>query len=342
MQVCRRDHYYYTLFPYQGEPPAYAFDYHNRCVAMATSAYGFGGRMFELLPRIYHRYDTAAPTDPASLPAELVQAGQLRRFLEVPGSMLDLLYSHAGAALDLHHTASIDGRLLPLLAQWIAWQIDFRLEIDAQRNEISNAPHLYKTVGLIPTVEATVKRLTNWESRIKELSTTSFSAITRKCSTCGPCALMSKGNGSRQESPLSLNFAYEGRPATATGESGVIWLLIIPAKRPLGYLAQNLVGYDGWSPSSSLTEGPPLTASRRRPPRQASCGFSGMPMTRAERHLAHPVPALQRRRVGLTPRPWPGYSQRKSPPATVDGNGGLWLFWLELEDGRWQMKYGPP
>ena len=69
---------------------------------------------------------------------------------------------------DLHDLDKVDSRLLPLLAQWIGWQIDHRLEVDVQRNDIRNAPHLYKSIGLIPTVEATVKRLVGWESRTKE------------------------------------------------------------------------------------------------------------------------------------------------------------------------------
>ena len=69
---------------------------------------------------------------------------------------------------DLHDLEKVDSRLLPLLAQWIGWQIDHRVETDVQRNDIRNAPHLYKSIGLIPTVEATVKRLVGWESRTKE------------------------------------------------------------------------------------------------------------------------------------------------------------------------------
>ncbi len=250
-------HYYYTLFPYQGEPPVYAFDYHNRCVAMATSAYGFGGRMFELLPRIYHRYDTVLPTDPAS------SAGGAR-----PGRAAPALSRGAGqhprSALQpcrAPHSictipTSMDGRLLPLLAQWIAWQIDYRLEIDAQRNEIRNAPHLYKTVGLIPTVEATVKRLTNWESRIKEFVHNIFLSNNPEMLNLWTLRLDEQGEWQQQESPLSLNFAYEGRPATATDESGVIWLFYHTRKKNHWDIwHKTWSATDGWSPSSSLTEG---------------------------------------------------------------------------------------
>ena len=134
---------------------------------MATSPYNIAGQMADLLPTLYHRYDTVLPNAAAVAPADR-QKGQLRRFLDLPGSQLDLLYSFARATRDLHDLEKVDSRLLPLLAQWIGWQIDYRLETDAQRNNIRNAPHLYKSIGLIPTVEATVKRLVGWESRTKE------------------------------------------------------------------------------------------------------------------------------------------------------------------------------
>ena len=94
--------------------------------------------------------------------------GQLRRFLDLPGAQLDQIYSLARAALDLHDLDRAPGNLLPLLAQWIGWRTDHSLEVGEQRNEIRFAPQIYQTIGLIPTVEATVKRITGWESRTKE------------------------------------------------------------------------------------------------------------------------------------------------------------------------------
>jgi len=332
--------YYYTLFPYQGTPPAYVFDYHNRCVAMATQAYGFGARMFELLPRIYHRYDTGLASDPASLPAELAEAGQLRRFLEVPGHMLDLMYSHAGAALNLHNTDRMDGRLLPLLAQWIAWQIDFRLEIDAQRNEIRNAPHLYKTVGLIPTVEATVKRLTNWESRIKEFVHNIFLSNNPESLNLWNLRLDDEGEWQQQESPLSLNFAFEGRPATVTDDSGSIWLFYHTRKKNHWDIwHKTWREADGWSPSSSLTEG---AAIDKHPAAALQAGTLWLFWNSFDEQAGTWGIRYRHRSGGM----WsnvaifgPTANQRKSPATAVDGSGGLWLFWLELDGGRWQMKY---
>ena len=87
--------YYYALFPYKGEPPEYQIDRHNRVAAMATAPYNMAGQIYDLLPGIYHRYDTVLPKPDDKVPEEDKQEGQLRRFLDLPGSQLDLLYSFA-------------------------------------------------------------------------------------------------------------------------------------------------------------------------------------------------------------------------------------------------------
>ena len=76
--------------------------------------------------------------------------GQLRGFLDLPGGELDRLYSLNRAALLLTNLDRVDGRLLPLLAQWIGWRTDYSLPVGAQRNEIRFAPRIYRTVGCGP------------------------------------------------------------------------------------------------------------------------------------------------------------------------------------------------
>ena len=96
------------------------------------------------------------------------QRGQLRRFLDLPGAQLDQWLSFALTIPDFADVRHVDGALLPLLAKWIGWRTDHRLEYDAQRNELRDAVSVYQTIGLIPSVEATVKRILGWESRAKE------------------------------------------------------------------------------------------------------------------------------------------------------------------------------
>jgi len=90
--------YYYTLFPFTGDPPAFSPDPHNRTSAMAVSRYGFAEQLYGLLPAIYRRYDAdGAPAIRPDDPAGLV-LGQLRGFLDLPGGELDRLYSLLRAA----------------------------------------------------------------------------------------------------------------------------------------------------------------------------------------------------------------------------------------------------
>ncbi len=218
--------YYYALFPYKGAPPEYQVDRHNCVSAMATAPYNFPGQMYDLLPAIYHRYDTVLPK-PDGVSEEDQKKGQLRRFLDLPGGQLDRLYSFARAILGLHDLDKVEGRLLPLLAQWIGWQTDYRLEIDAQRNQIRNAPHVYKTIGIIATVEATVKRIFGWESRTKEFVHNVFLSNCPERLNIWTSERDSSGQWSKPTEPLSLDFAYEGRAAAVRDVrdgSGTLWL----------------------------------------------------------------------------------------------------------------------
>ena len=133
---------------------------------MATSPLGLADEMYSLLPLIYHRYDTLPPRAPATdIDAADLTLGALRRFLDLPGGQLDQMYSFARALLDSADLHRVEGSLLPLLAQWIGWNTDYSLELGAQRNQIRNAPRLYRSIGIIPVVEATVKRISSRESR---------------------------------------------------------------------------------------------------------------------------------------------------------------------------------
>lgn len=253
--------YYYTLFPYRGNPAEYLFDEHNRTAAMATGPYDIAGQMFDLLPSIYHRYDTAALAKiPTGMAPEDIQRGQLCRFLDLPGGQLDQLYSFAKALLNLYHLDKVDARLLPLLAEWVGWQTDYRAEIAKQRNEIRNAPYLYQTIGLIPTLEATVKRIIGWESRTKE-----FVHNVLRSNRPERLNLWLRQRGESETwpqttAPLSLNFAYEGRPAAARDNDGLLHLFYHTSRHERWEIWSKTYRADqGWTPSQPFrTEPAPL------------------------------------------------------------------------------------
>lgn len=209
--------YYYGLFPYRDDPPEFVIERSNRAAALAGARYDTAERMFRLLPAIYHRYDA--------------DGGQLHRFLQIPGGQLDLLQSYTSALLDAYDTDRTDGRMLPLLAGWIGWNLDFRLEIDAQRNEVRHAPSIYQRIGLIPVVAATVKRISGWESRTKEFVHNVFRSNEPERLNIWVRRMDEAGTTVVPDRPLSLNFAYAGRVAMAEDASGVRWLFYHTRRR---------------------------------------------------------------------------------------------------------------
>lgn len=346
--------YYYAFFPFTGEPRSYRVDTRNRAAAMAISPYGYGARMAALLPAIYHRYDHAQEP-PAGLAAEDLGKGPLRRFLEIAGSHLDLLHGLARSVLDLHDLQKVDGRLLPLLAGWIGWPTDHRIEIRAQRSEIRKAPHVYRTIGIVPTVEATVKRIIGWESRTKELAHNVVLSNRPERLNLWLAERDSDGGWSQPTAPLSLHFAYEGRPAAAHEPAAdpaddTTWLFFHTLRKQTRVTAAGRRGqWDIWYKTFS-----------------ASQGWSGsLPLTDGTGIDKHPAAALQgetlwvfwntwsdddrgwrlcyrTRQQGVwspAARLWDAATERRRPRAVADGAGGLWLFWEQRTAAGWEARY---
>ncbi len=206
--------YYYAIITKLPDGP-YSLEPANRIAAMATGPFDMAGQMYDLLPGIYKRYDASSLPQPEQYPTLSEadrQRGQLRRFLSLPGGQLDQLYSFAQAALLLHEPERVDGRLLPLLAEWIGWRTDYRQDFQVQRNEVRRAPYIQETIGTLPNVEATVKRLIQWDCRAKEFVNNIF--VTNQPERLNLWVM--RLNGQTAPSPaelLSLDFAYEGRPS---------------------------------------------------------------------------------------------------------------------------------
>lgn len=246
--------YYYALFPFRNQLPEYYYHRHNRVSALATGPYAFAQLMYSLLPAIYHRYDTQLP-DVEAVDIADQNKGQLRRFLDLPGGQLDQLQSFAKAALDLHNLQKLNGSLLPLLAEWIGWKTDFNLEMETQRNEIRNASAIYHTIGLIPTVESTIKRITNWESRSKEFLHNVMRSNQPERLNLWTRERDDLGVWNAAPNLLSMDFAFEGRASSARDSLGVrclvyhtqrknrwqIWVKTSPVVQLPAELAQHLV-----------------------------------------------------------------------------------------------------
>ena len=331
--------YYYALFPYAGSPPQYDADPHNRVSAMATGQYGFAERMYQLLPSIYQRYDAQQlPPADSGVSQQDLSRGVLRRYLDLSGGQLDQFFSLARAALALHDVSTVDGVLLPLLAQWIGWRTDYSLPLDAQRNEIRFAPELYRTTGSVTAVDATVDRITGWPVRTKEY--VHNVARTNQPERLNLWAVSRDATGTWGQSALaSVNFLYDGRPAHVTDQDGSE-LFLFHTDRPHGWdiWAKRLVSGQ-WQPSEPVVNRPGTD----KYPSAALLGstlwlfWNGYDAAAAQWRIWY-----QTRTAGA----WAAAqvygdtaTERRNPAAAADGNGGIWLFWREWADGRWQVRF---
>ncbi len=331
--------YYYALFSYSGDPPVYDIDRHNRIATLATSSYDHAGQMHALLPGVYHRYDTKLSDDPALAAIDRMR-GQLRRFLDLPGGQLDLLHSLARATLKLHDIEQVDGSLLPLLAEWIGWRTDHLLEIETQRNEVRHAPYLYRTVGLVPTIEATAKRITAWESRTKEFVHNVFRS--NKPERLNLWIQQRSGGAWATPQMLSLDFAYEGRAVAVRDDvHDTLWLFYHTYSNGRWQIwTKRHDPGDGWAPSRPL---PQSAAVNKSPAAVVLAG--GAPWV----FWAALDDATQR--WGFNSSLWDGTrwsaaqavpiaaAEARQPSAFVDGAGRVWVFWLERIGSRQQLRY---
>jgi phage tail-like protein len=143
--------YYYQIagdiVPTDENPARY------RAIAQATAAHGSADRLYGLLPDIHQRYD---------------ERGELQRFVSIFGNQFDLLRSTAESLTTLHDVDTVDYRMLPQLAEWLGWDLNFGASIPIRRHEIKYATPLYRMTGTIPGCRIWAKRLTGWDADIKE------------------------------------------------------------------------------------------------------------------------------------------------------------------------------
>jgi hypothetical protein len=331
--------YYYALFPYAGSPPQYDDDPHNRVSAMATGQYGYAERMYQLLPSIYRRYDAQQLPPPGShvAPQDLSR-GVLRRYLDLSGGQLDQVFSLARAALALHDVNTLDGALLPLLAQWIGWRTNYALPVDAQRNEIRFAPELYRTTGSVTAVDATVDRVTGWPVRTKEY--VHNVARTNQPERLNMWAVSRDTTGAWGQAALaSVNFVYDGRPAHVTDQDG---------SELFFYHTYRLHGWDIWAKRFAGGQWQPSEPVVDRPgtDKYPSAALQGSTLWLF--WGSYDAAARQWRiwfQTG-TGGVWTAAqvfgdtaTERRNPAVVADGTGGIWLFWREWVGGRWQVRF---
>lgn len=217
--------YYYTFYTYDDNAdPTKVRHFTNRAsriATMATSNYGMGDKLNELIPAIYKRYDTIY-AEPGTVAPEDEQKGELQRFMGILGGQLDLIESFVAGTRKFLDLDRCDGSLLPLLGQWIGWQTNPSLDINSQRNEIRYAPELYKTVGIAANLRAFVNRLTNWDCQVKEFVHNVFVSNEPEQLNIWSQKLV---NGNWCDAELvSLDFAYSCAPSSFVDSNHRPWL----------------------------------------------------------------------------------------------------------------------
>lgn len=164
--------YYYQVF--SRDLPAGGNDAAPyRSSAMVTDTYGLNRTLYESLPEIYRRHDVVtrpitAGTD--SVPEEAPRSGQLRRLIDIFGIPLDSMRGTADGLRTLHDLDQVDARYLPLIAQWIGWELSADSEIPLRRNELKTAPRLYRLVGTLPGLRTLVSQYTGWFTQVAEFA----------------------------------------------------------------------------------------------------------------------------------------------------------------------------
>jgi phage tail-like protein len=344
--------YYYALFPARGDPPELSADRANRVASLSAARHGMAAEMYALLPAIYGRYDAGAEP--------------LRRFLQIPGGQLDVLWSYAAALLDAHDPDRVEGGLLPLLAEWIGWKTDQRLELSRQRSEVRAAPALYGRIGRVPAVAATVRRISGWESRTKE-----FVHNVQRSNQPPRLNLWARllpGAGAPgPETLLSMDYAFDGRPSAVVDEHGIRWIFyhtrrlgrwrIWHKSSPTFALGPEalplLAGADvAGLQAAFLAAGVELAADATVAPEgafwrvedatnghsyaaRADAGGTGVTVYRTSATALEWAPSRP-----VDPRAGPrAPGDEKAPAAAVQG-GTTWLFWPVVDsDGRWSIRY---
>lgn len=229
--------------------------------AMATSPYQSGAYLYKNLPGIYRTFDTTLPA-PGSVPDPADQSkGQLLRFIEMFGQQFDLIRSFTAGMRTFFDAQQIDGNLLPLMAQSIGWQSDFTLPFSKQRNEISYAPHFYRTLGVPANLRAMVNRVTTWDAHIKEFAHNIFRSSEPEQLTL--YLIKRVGKEWQPEELVTLDVGHEGRPAVRLSADGPQIFYhareIMPSgglnARPYWQIWYKGKGQDGWLPAHPLTSG---------------------------------------------------------------------------------------
>ena len=247
----------------------------------------------------------------------------------------------------------VDGRLLPLVAQWVGWRTDHAAPVRVQRNEVRHAPDLYRAIGALPAAVATVNRVTGGAARVKEyvhnvVRTNQPPRLNLWSVTRDPAGSWG------EPALLSMDAAFAGRVAHVREADGADLLL---------YHTRRRHGWDLWAKRVMAGSGEPSAPVVDRPgddlyPTAARQGerlwlfweSPEAPAPRSDPSAPRDDPGEPRSRLWFQVRTTEGWSDpavfgaadtpsRRGAAAVADDAGGLWLFWRELTATGWRVRY---
>ncbi len=217
--------YYYQLFspaiPPDSDPGPY------RATAMVTERFGLNRWLYNALPQILRRHDVLRLEEkPWSriVPEASPESGQLRRFIDLFGTAADSLRSTAEGLRGLHDIDHVDYRFLPLLARGIGWNLSFDVDIPLQRNELKSASRLYRVVGTVPGLRATVSRYTGWHTQVAEFAQ-NILRTNRPCQL-NVFAVEQTPDGWRGTDDAAVLLGFPASNSQAAGSTGVAAQLV--------------------------------------------------------------------------------------------------------------------
>jgi hypothetical protein len=196
--------------------------------AAAGEGFGLSRTMFESLPAVIKRHDVVtrkSTPETEGIPEAVARSGQLRRFVDLFGTACDSMRSGAEGLRGLRAIDSVDYRMLPFLARTIGWSIPAEQQIAIQRNEVQQAPALYKLIGTIPGLRLWAERLTGYRCEVKEfIHNVLRTNAPEYIDTWEICGRVLSGGVWSDPEKLTTTEGFDGRPAIAFDSGGTRWL----------------------------------------------------------------------------------------------------------------------
>jgi phage tail-like protein len=129
-------------------------------IAILPSAWGYGDRLYNLLPQVYRDFDY-------DLALGAGGSGPLYNFLQLLGFQLDYTRSLLEELLDMWDPYNVPGQFISYIAENLGLTYEPFLDMNITRNQLANVVHSYKIKGSVQGVQDQVNLVTGYQTRIQ-------------------------------------------------------------------------------------------------------------------------------------------------------------------------------